>query len=99
MIITNTPYKISFFGGGSDYPIWYKIFDGSVLSTTIDKDIYISCRNLPPFFDHKYRIVWSKIENVRELDQIQHTTVKKLLKYNKIKSEVLAKEKEVLARS
>ncbi len=86
MIITKTPYRISFFGGGSDYPEWYKKFGGSVLSTTIDKFIYISCRELPPFFDHKYRIVWSKIENVKEINQIQHSTVKKLLQYNKIKS-------------
>tara|TARA_A100000164_G_C21921357_1_gene780866 strand:+ start:1192 stop:1578 length:387 start_codon:yes stop_codon:yes gene_type:complete len=86
MIITKTPYRISFFGGGSDYPVWYKKFGGSVLSTTIDKFIYISCRDLPPFFDHKYRIVWSKIENVKVINQIQHTTVQKLLKYNKINS-------------
>jgi len=86
MIITKTPYRISFFGGGSDYPEWYKKFGGSILSTTIDKFIYISCRELPPFFDHKYRIVWSKIENVKEINQIQHLTVKKLLQYNKIKS-------------
>jgi len=86
MIITKTPYRISFFGGGSDYPGWYKKFGGSVLSTTIDKYIYISCRELPPFFDHKYRIVWSKIENVKTIDKIQHLTVRKLLKYNKIKS-------------
>ena len=86
MIITKTPYRISLFGGGSDYPVWYKKFGGSVLSTTIDKFIYISCRDLPPFFDHKYRIVWSKIENVKLINQIQHITVQKLLKYNKIKS-------------
>ena len=86
MIITKTPYRISFFGGGSDYPEWYKKFGGSVLSTTIDKFIYISCRELPPFFEHKYRIVWSKIENVKEINQIQHSIVKKLLQYNKIKS-------------
>tara|TARA_Y100000294_G_scaffold96135_1_gene89396 strand:+ start:1388 stop:2371 length:984 start_codon:yes stop_codon:yes gene_type:complete len=86
MIITKTPYRISFFGGGSDYPGWYKKFGGSVLSTTIDKYIYISCRELPPFFDHKYRIVWSKIENVKTIAEIQHLTVRKLLKYNKIKS-------------
>ena len=86
MIITKTPYRISFFGGGSDYPEWYKKFGGSVLSTTIDKHIYISCRLLPQFFNHKYRIVWSKIENVKKIDQIQHRSVKKLLQYNKIKS-------------
>ncbi len=86
MIISSTPYRISFFGGGSDYPEWYKKFGGSVLSTTIDKHIYISCRLLPQFFDHKYRIVWSKIENVKKIDQIQRRSVKKLLKYNNIKS-------------
>ena len=85
MIITKTPYRISFFGGGSDYPVWYKKFGGSVLSTTIDKYIYISCRELPPFFDHKYRIVWSKIENVKKINEIKHLTVRKLIKYNKIK--------------
>ena len=86
MIITKTPYRISFFGGGSDYPNWYKKFGGSVLSTTIDKYIYISCRELPQFFDHKYRIVWSKIENVKKINEIKHLTVRKLIKYNKIKS-------------
>ena len=49
MIISKTPYRISFFGGGSDYPEWYKKFNGSVLSTTIDKHIYITCRHLPNF--------------------------------------------------
>ena len=85
MIITKTPYRISFFGGGSDYPEWYKKFGGMVLSTTIDKYIYISCRYLPKFFKHKYRIVWSKIENVREINQIQHRAVKRLLEHLKIK--------------
>ena len=82
MIITKTPYRISFFGGGSDYPSWYLKNGGSVLSTTIDKYIYISCRYLPPFFEHKYRIVWSHIENVKD---IKHRSVKELLKYFKIK--------------
>ena len=61
MIISKTPYRISFFGGGSDYPSWYLKNGGSVISTTIDKYIYISCRDLPPFFKHKHRIVWSRI--------------------------------------
>jgi len=86
MIITKTPYRISFFGGGSDYPQWYKKFGGSVLSTTIDKFVYISCRRLPPFFEHKYRVVWSKIENVKKINQIKHLTVKKLLKHYEINS-------------
>ena len=85
MIITKTPYRISFFGGGSDYPKWYRKFGGSVLSTTIDKHIYISCRYLPGFFKHKYRIVWSKIENVTDINEIEHHAIKNLLKYLKFK--------------
>ena len=85
MIITKTPYRISFFGGGSDYPSWYLKNGGAVLSTTIDKYIYISCRNSPPFFEHKYRIVWSHIENVKDIKNIKHRSVKELLKYFKIK--------------
>lgn len=85
MIISKTPYRISFFGGGSDYPVWYKKYNGQVLSTTIDKYLYISCRELPKFFNHKYRIVWSKIENVKYINQITHKVVKKILIHNKIK--------------
>ena len=86
MIISKTPYRISFFGGGTDYPTWYKEHGGSVLSTTIDKYIYISCRPLPSFFKHKYRIVWSHIENVKKIDQIKHEVVKEMLKKYKIRS-------------
>ena len=85
MIISKTPYRISFFGGGSDYPNWFNRYTGKVLSTTINKHIYISCRFLPNFFNHKYRIVWSKIENVKDINQIQHRAVKTLLKHLKIK--------------
>ena len=84
MIITKTPYRISFFGGGSDYPNWFNKFTGQVLSTTIDKHIYITCRFLPKFFRHKYRIVWSKIENVKKINEIQHESVKGLLKFYNI---------------
>ena len=86
MIISKTPYRISFFGGGSDYPAWYIENGGVVLSTTIDKYIYISCRYLPPFFEHKYRIVWSQMENVKTINEIKHRAVKEMLKYFKIKS-------------
>ena len=85
MIISKTPYRISFFGGGSDYPSWYNEYSGSVLSTSIDKHIYITCRFLPKFFDHKYRIVWSKIENVQNIKDIKHPIVKNLLNHLKIK--------------
>ena len=86
MIISKTPYRISFFGGGSDYPDWYKKYSGAVLSTTIDKYIYITLRDLPNFFEHKYRIVWSKVETVKSINQIKHNAVRNLLKKFKVKS-------------
>ena len=85
MIISKTPYRISFFGGGSDYPSWYIRNGGTVLSTTIDKYIYITCRYLPPFFEHKYRVVWSQVENVKLINEIKHRAVKEMLKYFQIR--------------
>lgn len=81
MIVTRTPFRISFFGGGTDYPTWFQEHGGVVVATTIDKYCYISCRYLPPFFDHKYRVVYSRIENVTEPDDIQHPAVRAVLKY------------------
>ena len=81
MIISRTPFRISFFGGGTDYPVWYKDNGGSVLGTTIDKYCYITCRCLPPFFEHKYRIVYSQSELVRRLDEIQHPAVREVLRF------------------
>ena len=80
MIISKTPYRISFFGGGSDYPEWYLKNGGEVISSTISKYIYISCRDLPPFFKHRYRIVYSKIENVKDLKNISHQAVREALR-------------------
>ncbi len=81
MIISRTPFRISFFGGGSDYPTWYREHGGVVLATTIDKYCYISCRYLPPFFEHRYRIVYSRIESVRELSEIEHPAVRAVLSW------------------
>ena len=75
MIITRTPFRISFFGGGTDYPDWYREHGGAVLATTIDKYCYISCRSRPPFFEHKHRIVYSHIENVQDIEEIIHPAV------------------------
>ena len=88
MIISRTPYRISFFGGGSDYPNWYLQNGGQVLSTTINKYIYISVRYLPPFFKHKLRFVWSKIEYVKDIDQIMHPSFREVLKFLNIREGV-----------
>lgn len=82
MIITRTPFRISFFGGGTDYPPWYREHGGAVLATSINKYCYISARHLPPFFDHKHRIVYSVIENVRENNEIQHPAVRAVFNWS-----------------
>ena len=84
MIVSKTPYRISFFGGGTDYPIWYKKFGGEVISTSINKYIYLSVRDLPPFFKHKYRIVYSKTEIANNLKSIKFKVVRKILEEFKI---------------
>jgi len=81
MIITRTPFRISFFGGGTDYPVYYNEHGGSVLSTTINKYCYITCRYLPPFFEHDYRIRYSKKEETQTVDEIQHPSVRECLKF------------------
>lgn len=81
MIITRTPLRISFFGGGTDYPQWYREHGGSVLSTTIDKSCYITSRWLPPFFEYHSRILYSKVENVSKNIEIQHPSVRACLQF------------------
>lgn len=79
MIISRTPFRISFFGGGTDYPPWFKQNGGAVLSTSFDKYCYITCRELPPFFDHKYRIAYSQVENAKCIADIEHPAVRAVL--------------------
>jgi D-glycero-alpha-D-manno-heptose-7-phosphate kinase len=81
MIISRTPFRISFFGGGTDYPEWYLKHGGAVLATTIDKYCYINCRYLPPFFEHRYCIVYSKVEHCQTLDEIVHPAVREGLRF------------------
>jgi D-glycero-alpha-D-manno-heptose-7-phosphate kinase len=76
MIISRTPYRVSFFGGGTDYPGWYREHGGAVLATTINHYCYITCRFLPPFFDHLSRVVWSKVEVVQNNSEIEHPAVR-----------------------
>jgi len=84
MIISRTPFRISFFGGGTDYPAWYRKHGGAVLATTIDKYCYLTCRYLPPFFEHRIRVVYSKVENCQTVDEISHPSVREVLRYLKI---------------
>jgi len=81
MIITRTPYRISLFGGGTDMPIWYKENGGEVLSFSIDKYCYLSCRELPPFFDFNFRLVYSKVETCIDVDEILHPAIREGIKH------------------
>lgn len=80
MIISRTPFRISFFGGGTDLPLWSRQHGGAVLSTSFDKYCYITCRELPPFFDHKYRIAYSKVENAKSIAEIEHPAVRAVIR-------------------
>jgi D-glycero-alpha-D-manno-heptose-7-phosphate kinase len=84
MVISRTPFRISFFGGGTDYPIWYRDHGGTVLATTIDKYCYLTCRYLPPFFEHRIRLVYSRIENCQKVDDIAHPAAREVLRFSGI---------------
>jgi len=81
MIISRTPFRISFFGGGTDYPAWYRVHGGAVLATTIDKYCYLTCRYLPPFFEHRLRVVYRKIETCSTAADVSHPAVRETLKF------------------
>jgi D-glycero-alpha-D-manno-heptose-7-phosphate kinase len=80
MIITRTPYRVSLFGGGSDFPNWYLNNLGKVISFTINKYCYISARELPPFFEHDYRVSYSKVETAKKIDDIRHPAFREIIR-------------------
>ena len=84
MIISRTPYRLSLFGGGTDYPQWYKKHGGRVLSFTIDRYLYITVRELPPFFDHRVRLVYSQIEECHSAEQLEHPAAREVLRFLEI---------------
>lgn len=84
MIITRTPYRLSLFGGGTDYPGWYREHGGSVIGMAINKYCYISVRHLPPFFAHKHRIVYSELELTNSIPDIRHPAVRAVLTEMKV---------------
>jgi D-glycero-alpha-D-manno-heptose-7-phosphate kinase len=88
MIMSSTPFRMSFFGGGTDYPAWYREHGGSVLAAAIDKYCHISCRYLPPFFEYKSRILYSKVECVNDNAKIEHPAVRAILGYLDVKEGV-----------
>ena len=99
MIIAKTPFRMSFFGGGTDMPEFFNKFGGSVISTTFDKYCYATIRHLPPFFDYRSEIAYSKIERVTEPDGLEHPLVRNAMKYLDIRDVRLTYEADLPARS
>ena len=81
MIITRTPFRVSFFGGGTDYPVWWREHGGAVLATTLDYYCYITCAPRLPFYDYEYLVSWSKNETVNTIAEIEHPAVRELFRY------------------
>lgn len=99
MIITQTPFRMSFFGGGTDFPDFFREYGGAVISTTFDKYCYVNVRHLPPFFEYRSEIVYSKTERVNTVDEIVHPAVREAMKYLDMHSLRVAYEADLPARS
>lgn len=99
MIITKTPFRMSFFGGGTDLPEFFEENGGAVLSTTFDKYCYVNVRHLPRFFDYSTELTYSKIERVSSVDQIQHPAIRNAMKYLDMQEIRLTYEADLPARS
>ena len=90
MITVKVPLRISFFGGGTDYPSWYREHGGRVLTTTIDKYVYVSVRKLPRFFDHRVRVAYSHVEHTQSVADIKHPVYREALRYTGISRDIEA---------
>ena len=99
MIITKTPFRMSFFGGGTDMEEFFKENGGSVLSTTFDKYCYVNVRHLPPFFDYSTELAYSKMERVTNLEDIQHPAIRNAMKMLDMHEIRLTYEADLPARS
>lgn len=99
MIITKTPFRMSFFGGGTDLPEFFKEHQGAVLSTTFDKYCYVTVRHLPRFFEYTTEVVYSHIEQVNMVDDIEHPLVRNAMKYMDMHELRINYEADLPARS
>lgn len=99
MVISRTPFRMSFFGGGTDFKDFYEKHGGSVISTTFDKYCYVSTRHLPAFFDYKYQVNYSRIERTLTVDEIEHPAVRNTLKYLDMREMYVGYDADLPARS
>ena len=99
MIITRTPFRMSFFGGGTDFEEYFKEHGGAVLSTTFDKYCYVSVRHLPRFFDYWNEIIYSKIERVKHTEEIVHPAIRNAMLMKDMHELRLSYDADLPARS
>lgn len=99
MIVSRTPLRISFLGGGTDYPSWYREHGGAVLSATIDKFTWLTVRRLPPFFEHSNRIVYRLIETTKTVGEIQHPSARAVLQRLELEGVEIHHDADLPARS
>lgn len=99
MVITQTPFRMSFFGGGTDYPGFYEKYGGSVISTTFDKYCYATVRHLPRFFDYTNQITYNVIERTNSVDEIEHPAVRAVMQYLDMREMRIVYEADLPARS
>lgn len=99
MVITQAPFRMSFFGGGTDFPAFYEEHGGKVISTTINKYCYVHVRHLPPFFDYTNEISYSKRERVNSVEEIQHPAIREAMKFLDMRELTLTYDADLPARS
>lgn len=99
MIITKTPFRMSFFGGGTDMPEFFREYGGSVLSTTFDKYCYVTVRHLPGFFEYSTELSYSKIERVKDSSELEHPAVRHAMEMLNMKNLRITYEADLPARS
>lgn len=99
MIISKTPFRMSFFGGGTDMKEYFNEYGGAVISTTIDKYCYVTVRHLPRFFDYSTELSYSKIERVKDIEEIQHPSIKNAMKMLDMHELRITYEADLPARS
>lgn len=99
MVITKTPFRMSFFGGGTDIEDYFKMYGGAVLSTTFDKYCYVNVRHLPPFFEYRTELSYSKTERVNYIEEIRHPAIRNAMKMMRMYDLRLTYEADLPARS
>ena len=99
MIITQTPFRMSFFGGGTDFPDFYREHGGAVISTTFDKYCYVNVRHLPRFFDYSTELSYARTERVKRVEDIEHPAIREAMKHLDMHEIRLTYEADLPARS